>query len=67
MVVIGDARERRARLALAAGTQRQHLVGRKMPVKIGAAEILHAVEIAGFAGDLHDALHRASDHHHFAS
>ena len=67
MVVIGDTRKGRARLALAAGTQRQHLVGREMPVELGASEILHAVEIAGFASDLHDALHRAPDHDHFAS
>jgi hypothetical protein len=31
MVVIGDARQRRARLALAARAQRQHLVRRKWP------------------------------------
>ena len=67
MIVIGDARERRARLALAAGTQRQHLVRRKMAVEIGPAKILHAVEIAGFPRHLHDALHGASDHHHLAS
>ena len=66
MIVIGDARQRRARLALAAGAQRQHLVGRKMPIEIGAAEILHAVEIAGLARHLHHALHRAPDHHHLA-
>ena len=66
MVVIGDARQRRARLALAAGAQRQHLVGRKMAVKVGAAKILHAVEMAGLARHLHHALHGAADHHDFA-
>ncbi len=66
MIVIGDARQRRARLALASRAQRQHLVGGKMAVEIGAAEVLHAVEIAGFARHLHHALHGAADHHHLA-
>ena len=48
----GDARQRRARLALAAGAERHHLVGRQMAVDVHAAEILHAVEIAGLARDL---------------
>ena len=52
MLVLGDARQRRARLALAAGAQRQHLVGRQIAVALDAAEILHAVEIAGLARDL---------------
>ena len=39
MLVLGDARERRARLALAAGAQRHHLVGRQMAVDVDAAEI----------------------------
>ena len=38
MVVLRDAGERRARLALAAGTERQHLVRREMAVEVGAAE-----------------------------
>ena len=67
MVVIGDARQRRARLALAAGAQRQHLVGRQMAIDIGAAEILHVVEIAGLARHLHHALHGAADHHDLAA
>ena len=67
MIVIGDARQRRARLALAPRAQRQHLVGGKMAVEIGAAEILHAVEIAGLARDLHHALHGAADHHDLAA
>ena len=62
MVVAGDPRQRRARLALAARAQRQHLVRRKMAVEIRAAEILHAIEIAGLARDLHHALHGAADH-----
>src|SRR5579872_4093810 len=67
MVGIGDARQRRARLALTSRTQRQHLVRWKMAIKIGAAKILHAVEITGFPRHLNDALHRAADHHHLSS
>ena len=67
MIVVGDARQRRARLALAAGAQRQHLVRRQMAVDIRAAETLHAVEIAGFARHLHHALHGAADHHDLAA
>ena len=59
--------ERRARLALAAGAQRHHLVGRQVAVGIGAAKLLDAVEIAGLAGDLGDAVHGAADHHHLAA
>ena len=44
MIVIGDARKCRARLALAARAQRQHLVGGEMAVEVGPAEILHALE-----------------------
>ena len=36
MLVLGDARERRARLALAAGAERHHLVGRQMAVGVDA-------------------------------
>ena len=39
MLVGGDARERRARLALAAGAERHDLVGRQMAVDVHAAEI----------------------------
>ena len=67
MIVIGDARQCRARLALAAGAQRQHLVRREMAVEIGAAKILHTVEMACFARHLHHPLHRAADHHHLAA
>ncbi|MGY3514264.1 hypothetical protein ACVIQY_007239 [Bradyrhizobium sp. USDA 3051] len=62
MVVIGDARQRGTRLALAAGAERQHLVLRQMTVDLGGAETLHAVEIAGLARDLHHAFHGAADH-----
>ena len=39
MLVLGDARERGARLALAAGAQRHHLVGRQIAVDLHAAEL----------------------------
>ena len=67
MLILGDARQRRARLALAAGAQRQNLVGRQIAVAFHAAEILHAVEIAGLARHLGDALHGAADQNHFAA
>ena len=66
MLVLGDAGERGARLALAAGAERHHLVGRQIPVSVDAAEVLHAIEITGLAGDLRDALHGAADHDHLA-
>jgi hypothetical protein len=52
MLVLGDARERRARLALAAGAEREHFVGRQVAVDINRAEFLDAVEVAGLARDL---------------
>ena len=66
MIVLGDARKRRARLALAAGAERDDLVRRQIAVDIDRPKILHAVEIAGLARDLHDALHGAADHHDLA-
>ena len=66
MIVIGDARQRRARFALASRAQCQHLVAREMAIEIGAAKILHLIEIAGLARDLHHPLHGASDHHDLA-
>ena len=66
MLVLGDAGERRARLALAAGAQRQHLVRRQITVAFDAAEILHVLEITGLARDLDHALHGAADNDHFA-
>ena len=67
MVVIDDARQRSAGLTLASRAQRQHLVRWKMTVKISPAETLHAVEMTGFAGDLHHALHGAADDDHFTA
>ena len=61
MLVLGDARQGRARLALAAGAQGQDLVGRQVAVALGAAKILHAVEIAGLARHLGHPLHGAAD------
>ena len=66
MLVLRDAGERGARLALAAGAERQHFVRRQIAVTFNAAEILHALEIAGLARHLHHALHRATDNNDFA-
>ena len=66
MLVGGDARQRRARLALAAGAERHHLVGRQIAVGVDRAERRDAVEIAGLARDLDDPLHGAADHHDLA-
>jgi len=66
MLVLGNARERGARLALAAGAKRHHLVRGQMAVNIDRTKILHAFEIAGLACDLHDAIHGAADHDHLA-
>ena len=66
MLVLGDAGERGARLALAAGAKRQHLVRRQIAVGLHLAEILHAVEVTGLARHLHDPLHSPADHHDLA-
>ena len=66
MIVRRDARQRRARLALAAGADRHHLVRRQIAIGIDAAEILHAIEIAGLARDLHQPLHGAADNDNLA-
>ena len=67
MLVLGDARQRRARLALAAGAERHDLVGRQVAVGIERAEFADVVEIAGLARDLRDALHGAPDQHDLAA
>ena len=67
VLVLGDARDRGARLALAAGAQRHHLVARQIAVGLDAAEIRDAVEIAGLARDLLDPRHRAADDHDLAA
>ena len=59
MLVLGHARERRARLALAAGGERQNVVARQALERVHAEELRHAVEHAAFARDRDDALHRA--------
>ena len=61
MLVARDARQRRARLALAAGAQRNDLVRRQIAIAIRAPKILHAVEMPGLARDLRHALHGAAD------
>ena len=67
MLLLGHARQRRARLALAARRQRQHLVARQAVERIGAEKRRYAVEIAAFARDRNDALHRATHHQHLPS
>src|SRR5215211_8810400 len=52
VIVIGNARQRRARFALTARAKRQDLVRWEVAVKIGASESLDAIEITGFARDL---------------
>ena len=52
MIAVSDARKRRAWLPLAAGTERNHLVGRQIAVDVDVAKILDALEIAGLARDL---------------
>ncbi len=59
MLVLGHARERRARLALAAGREREDLVARQALERVHAEELRHAVEHAAFARDRDDPLHRA--------
>ena len=66
MLVLGDAGERRARLALAAGAERHHFLRRQRGESVGAAELGQPVEIAKLARDLHDAVHGAADHDHLA-
>src|SRR5262245_27535090 len=66
MVVVGDARQRRARLPLAARAQREHRVRRQVAIDFNRAKILHAIEIAGLARDPRDALHGPPDHDDFA-
>ena len=63
VLVLGDARQRGARLALAAGGERENLVARQAVETVRAEQRRHAVEIAAFARHRDDALHRAADHH----
>ena len=64
MLLLGHPRQRRARLALASRRQRQHFVARQPLERVGAEERRQAVEIAAFAGDRDDALHRPPHHQH---
>ncbi len=61
MVVIRNARKRRARLALAAGKKNERLLARQARVGVGGAERPHAREISHLARDIDNALHRAPD------
>ncbi len=61
MVVEGDAGERGARLALAAGEQHDDLVARQIGVGVLGEERRHVVEHAEFAGDIDDPAHGAAD------
>ena len=65
VLILGNARKRRARLALAAGAERHDFVGRQIAIGVHRAEILYAVEIARLARNLGHALHGAADHDHF--
>ena len=58
MLVLRHAGERRARLALAAGGERQYLVARQALERVHAQERRHAVEHPALAGDSDDALDR---------
>ena len=62
MLVFRDARQRRARLALAPGGDRQHLVARQARERVGAEERRQAVEVTALARNRDDALHRATHH-----
>ena len=66
MVVLRDTCQRRARLALTAGAEREHLVRRQVPIDVDRAKILDPIEIAGLARDLYDPLHGAADDDYFA-
>ena len=59
MLVLRHAGERRARLALAAGGERQYLVARQALERVHAQERRHAVEHPALAGDSDDALYRS--------
>ena len=61
MLVLGDAGQRRARLALAAGQQRRRPCRAAGAVGVLVEERRQAVEIAELAGDLDDAAHRPAD------
>ena len=67
MLVLRDARHRRARLALRAGDQRHHLVARQAVIDIGGEKIRHAVKIAAVARHVDDARHRPAGDDDLAS
>ena len=66
MLVLRDACECGAWLALRAGQQRHDLVARQIAVGVGRAEFRNVVEIAAIAGDVGHPVHGAADHHDLA-
>src|SRR5271165_368153 len=59
VLVLGHAGERRARLALASGRERENPLTRQALEGVHAEELRHAIEHAAFACDRDDPLHRA--------
>src|SRR5262249_52280390 len=63
----GNARKRGAWLPLAAGAERDDLVRRQIAISIDGLEILHALKVTGFPGDLHNAFHSTPNHNYLAA
>ncbi len=61
VVVVGDARQGRTRLALAAGANQQHLVARQESGLLVGEERRHALKITGLARGMLDPPQRPSD------
>ena len=66
MILARDPRQRGARLALAAGAECEHLVRRQVAVDLDGTKIPDAVEIAGLARDMRDALHGTANQDNLA-
>ena len=67
VVVVGDPRQRRHRLALAAGAEDQHLVGRQIHRRLWRDDrIVGDREVAEVPRDVHVLPHRAADHRDLA-
>src|SRR5262245_33730833 len=62
VLFFGNARKCGPRLSLASGAQRDDLFRRQIAIGIDGTKILHALAISGFARNLHNALHCASNH-----
>ena len=67
MLALGDARHGRAGLALAAGAERDDIVGRKLGESPLLVKRQVGVEIAGRLRRLDDTKHGAADHHQLAA